>query len=88
MKCESVGVSFSSNYKLSEKTLENISKKTKLSKDELMKLPLDEGLDLMRNCGAIKRPNPIRTFFIKAYTKFGEKLGLLEKRSNINTDID
>lgn len=88
MKCESVGVSFSSNYKLSEKTLENISKKTKLSKDELMQLSLDEGLDLMRNRGAIKRPNSIKIFFIKAYTKLGKKLGLLEKRPNIYTDIN
>lgn len=88
MRCESVGKISSLKYKLREKTLENISKSTKLNKDELVNLSLDEQLILMKNRGAIKKPNPIRVFFAETYKKLGEKLGFLKKEPNIYTDID
>lgn len=88
MKCKPVDKSFNIRYKLSDKTLEYISKTTKLSNDELTNLSLKEQVKLMESRRAIKKTNPIKTFFIGIYKKLGEKLGLREKEYNIYTDID
>lgn len=72
-------------YKLSDKTLNNISKTTKLSKEELTNLSLDKQIKLMQQRGTIKKPNPIRTFLADKYIKLGQKLGFIKKDYNIYT---
>ncbi len=72
-------------YKLSDKTLNNISKTTKLSKEELTNLSLDKQIKLMQQRDTIKKPNPIRTFLADKYIKLGQKLGFIKKDYNIYT---
>ena len=74
--------------RLEPKTLELISKSTKLSKEELCILTIKEARDKMFERGAIKKPNPIKTFLKNLYKKLGEKFGLLDKHYNIYTDVD
>ena len=73
---------------LKPKTLEYISRTTKLSKKELYTLTSDEAYDKMLERGAIKKPNPVKVFFKNLYKSIGDKLGLLEKNHNFYTHID
>ena len=55
MKCEPVGNFSKVKYKLSEQTLQRISKSTKLSKEELTSLSLDKQIELMSQRGSLKK---------------------------------
>lgn len=88
MKCEPVGNFSKVKYKLSEQTLQRISKSTKLSKEELTSLSLDKQIELMSQRGSLKKTNPVKDFFVGLYQKLGEKLGLLNKEYNTYTHID
>lgn len=72
-------------YKLQDKTLKKISKTTKLSKEELTNLSLNEQLKLMQQRGSLKKPNPIRKYIADKYIKLGQKLGFIKKDYNIYT---
>ncbi len=78
MKCKPVSF-FGAKYKLSEKVVQNISKSTKLTKDELFNMPLSEQVKLMEERGAIKKKKSIKNMAQNLYKKFGEKTGLLKK---------
>lgn len=88
MKCEPVGNFSKVKYKLSEQTLQRISKSTKLSKEELTSLSLDKQIELMSQRGSLKKTNTVKDFFAGLYQKLGEKLGLLNKEYNTYTHID
>lgn len=89
MKTENISVNFTGiKFKLGEKTMQTISKSTKLTKEELTNLSLEEQIRLMDKRGTLKKPNPVKTFLVKQYIKLGEKLGLLPKDRYIHTDID
>ena len=75
-------------FKLSEATLNAISKSTKLSIDELHNLPLDEAAKLMKERGSIKEPSKLKQWLAKKYKEFGERTGLLKKQINIYIDVD
>ncbi len=88
MKCNRVTPFKPLKFKLSEETLANISKSTKLTKDELANLSLKEQVDLMEKRGSIGKPNPVKTFFEKMYRRVGEELGLISKEKDTYTHID
>ena len=75
-------------FQLNPKTLEHISKSTRLTKEELYTLSTKEAYNKMLERGAIKKPNPVKDFFRKLYKNIGENLGLLDKQYNIYTHID
>ena len=75
-------------FQLKPKTLEHISKSTRLTKEELRSLSIEEAYNKMLERGAVKKPNPIKVFFKNLYKNIGEKLGLLDKQYNIYTHID
>ena len=75
-------------YKLSQQTLESISKHTKLTQQELTHLSFEDCHRLMLERKVIKKANPIKEFCSKIYQKFGEKYGLIKKEINIYTDVD
>lgn len=75
-------------YKLSQQTLENTSKHTKLTQQELTCLSLKDCHQLMLERKVIKKANPIKEFCSKIYQKFGEKYGLIKREINIYTDVD
>jgi hypothetical protein len=79
---------FKMKFKLSEETLSAISKSTKLSAEELHRLPLDEAAKLMKERGALKEPGKLKQWLSEKYRIFGEKTGLLKKHYNIYTDVD
>ena len=79
---------FKMEFKLSEKTLDYISKSTKLTVQELHNLPLDEASKIMRERGAIKEPSKFKQWLSEKYRQFGERNGLLKKYINIYTDVD
>ena len=79
---------FKLNYKLSDRTLNSISRTTKLSVKELIELPFDEAEKLMKKRGSLKEPSKFKQWISNKYRKFGEKIGLLQKEYNIYTDID
>ena len=79
---------FKMNFKLHDKTLEAISRLTKLSKEELHKLPIDEATRLMKERGAIKEPSKFKLWLADIYRKFGEKTGLLQKEHFFYSDGD
>ena len=78
-------ISFGMNFKLSDKTLNLISKSTKLSVDELHKLPIDEASKLMKERGTLKEPNKFKEWLSDIYKSIGEKTGLLKKERKIYT---
>ena len=82
MKCKPISF-FGLNYKLSEKTIENISKSTKLTKDELFNMSLNDQVRLMEQRGSLKKANPVKNLVRDLYKKLGETTGLLEKKRNI-----
>ena len=88
MKCEPVGNFSKIKFKLQDKTVDMISKRTKLSTEELYNLSLDEQVTLMNQRGSLKKKNPVKAFIADKYKKFGEKFGLLSKESNTYTHID
>lgn len=92
MKIQSVNNSnntnFGMSFRLSGKTMDYISKTTKLSVDELYKLPISEAVKLMKDRGSIKEPSKLKQWFANKYKEFGEKHGLLKKHINLYTHID
>ena len=89
MKIQNINNSNNSNFgtkfKLSNRTLELISKETKLSVDELSRLPMDEAEKLMKERGSIKEPSKLLCWLSAKYKNFGEKTGLLKKPRVIYT---
>lgn len=77
---------FRMEFRLSGKTLNSISKITKLSVNELNELPISEAVRLMRERGAIKEPGKFKQWLSDIYRKFGEKTGLLQKEYPIYFD--
>lgn len=75
-------------FKLSDNTLNAISKSTKLTVDELHRLPLEEAAKLMKKRGSLKEPSKLKQWFSDKYKEFGEKTGLLKRHHNLYTDID
>ena len=75
-------------FKLSDKTVKSIEKSTGLSCKEMTNLTLDESKKLMIKRSVLKEPSKLKQWFINKYKQIGEKLGLLEKKYNIYTDID
>ncbi len=75
-------------FQLKPKTLESISKSTRLSKEELYNLSIEEAHNKMFERGAIKKLNPIKVFLKNLYRNFGERFGLLDKNYNFYTHID
>ena len=51
---------FGMEFKLSEDTLKLISKSTKLSVDELHRLPIEQATRLMQERGSLKEPNKFK----------------------------
>ena len=82
--CKTFGIKF----QLQEETLNIISKDTRLNKDELHYLPLQNATKLMKQRGAIKESNKIKLWLQNKYKNFGLKLGLLKRERNIYTDVD
>lgn len=80
--------SFGVNFKLSKETIRTVETSTGLTYEEMKRLSLAEAAKLMEQRGTLKRPSKIKLWFADKYKKFGEKLGLLEKRYNIYTDAD
>ena len=74
-------------FKLSEETLNSISRTTKLSREELS-LPFDEAEKLMKQRGAFKEPSKFNLWLMKKYKEFGERFGLIEKQYNFYTHAD
>ena len=79
---------FQMKFKLSDETLKAISTSTRLSVEELHRLPMDEAAKLMRERGALKEQNKLFQWFADKYKAFGEKTGLLKKSYNFYTDVD
>lgn len=79
---------FGMKFKLSDNTLNAISESTKLTVNELHRLPLDEAANLMKKRGSLKEPSKFKQWFSGKYKEFGEKYGLLKKHYNIYTDVD
>ena len=77
--------SFGIKFKLSEETLRLISESTKLSVEELHRLPMDEAEKLMRERGSLKEPSKFTQWLSDSYRKLGENLGLLKKQHKIFT---
>ena len=75
-------------FKLSGRTLEDISKSTGLSKDDLFNLSLHEASKLMKNRGALIEQNKLKQWFSDFYKKIGEKLGFLQKEYMVYSDCD
>jgi hypothetical protein len=75
-------------FKLSDATLNAISKSTGLTIDELHRLPLDEATKLMKERGTLKEPSKLWQWLSDTYRKFGEKTGLLKKEYPIYSDGD
>lgn len=85
-------IAFGNQYKLSEKTIKMIERKTRLSYDEMKYLTFDDAAKLMRKRAPIGEKfqhefKKIQLWFGNIYKNIGEKLGLLEKKYNIYTDI-
>ncbi len=85
-------VSFGNRYKLDEKTISFIERKTRLSRDELQNLPIDDAVGLMKKRAPINKKiknvfGQIKLSCGRIYKVIGERLGLLEKQHNIYTDI-
>ena len=83
---------FGNKFKLNEKTIKLIERKTRLSYDEMKNLPIDEATKIMRArapfCEKFKYEcTKIKHWFGRIYKNIGENLGLLEKQHNIYTDI-
>ncbi len=74
-------------FKLSEETLKLISESTKLTVEEMHRLPLSESTRLMKERGALKEPNKFKGWLSNVYTKFGEKTGLLKKEHYFYSEI-
>ena len=79
---------FKMRFKLSDETLQAISTSTRLSVEELHRLPMDEATKLMKERGSLKEPGKIKQWLSEKYRIFGEKTGLLKKQYNIYTDVD
>ena len=91
MKIQSISeynTNFKMNFRLSKETLNFISKSTRLTVDELQKLPIDEAARLMKERGAIKEPNKLFQWLADKYKAFGEKTGLLIKQHEFYSDGD
>jgi len=80
--------SFKMEYKLSDKILKTISKSTRLSVEELHRLPIDDAVKLMKERGVIKEPNRLKLWLADIYKKVGEKTGLLQKQYEFYSDGD
>ena len=79
---------FKMKFQLSDETLQTISTSTRLSVEELRKLPIDEATKLMKERGSLKEPSKFKQWISDKYRIFGEKTGLLKKHYNIYTDVD
>lgn len=78
MKVQKINnTNFGIRFKLSDITLNAISSSTKLSVDELHRLPMDEAIQLMKDRGAIKEPSKFKLWLSEKYKQFGERNGLL-----------
>ena len=82
------GQKFGMRYKLSDETLKQISISTKLSVEELHRLPMAEAEKLMKERGSLKEPNKLKLWISDIYRKFGEKMGFLQKEYPIYSDGD
>lgn len=83
----SKGISFGLNFQLSNKTIRLCEKSTGLTYNELIHLSHVDALKLMKKRGTYS-PNKILIWLKETYRKLGERLGILEKREFIYTDID
>ena len=75
-------------FRLKPETLRSISKRTRLTPNELCTLSIEEAKLKMFKMGVIKKENPIKKIARQLYQKLGEKLGLIEKQVYIYTDND
>lgn len=75
-------------FRLKPETLRSISKRTRLTPNELSTLSIEEAKLKMFKMGVIKKENPIKKIARQLYQKLGEKLGLIEKQVYIYTDND
>lgn len=76
---------FKMNFHISEETLKAISESTKLTVEELKRLPMDEAAKLMKERGSLKEPSKLKQWLSDCYRKLGENLGLLDKQRKIYT---
>ena len=67
-------------YRLSNETLQIISKKVKLTPDEMKCTPLSELDKVLLERGVIKKKNPVIESLKKCYIAIGEKFKFIEKR--------
>ncbi len=89
MKIQKIdNTNFGTLFKLSNATLNAISRTTKLSEDELHRLPMAEAIQLMKDRAVIKEPSKFKLWLAEKYKQFGERNGLLKKQYSIYTDVD
>lgn len=79
--------SFGHKFKLSKNSIKASESSTGLSYHEMTHLSLEESLKLMNKRGK-KKTSGFKLWLSSMYKSIGKKLGLLEKRYNIYTDID
>ena len=75
-------------FKLSKETIKAFESSTGLTYEEMTNLTLAESAKLMKERGTLKEPSKIKLWISEKYKEIGERLGFLEKHSNIYTDID
>lgn len=78
---------FGTKFKLAEETIQHIEKSTGLSYQEMTTNTIDDARKLMKQRGTLKEPSKMKLWLANKYRQLGEKLGLLEKKRNIYTDI-
>ena len=78
---------FGNKYKLDNKTIKHIEKSSGLSYKEMTSLATDDAKKLIKERGKLKEPNKFKQWFANKYQQIGERLGFLEKKHNIYTDI-
>ncbi len=80
--------SFGFEFNLRPETIKAFEESTKLTYEEMTRLPLDESAKLMKERGSLKEPSKLFRWLQDKYKKFGEKTGLLKKEYHFYTDVD